>query len=286
MIFEFGPVSETLAMSVSSEGKLVKKYNSRFLVGTDMDLTRDQVGAMIGILPGAPHWEWPWATCRDIKIDRMMSRLPCSWWHADYEHSTDAPVPADNSDTAPDLRRVLRTTGTSQQGRNTLFDRLDVLITDAAGSPFDGGVPVTAYLPTITWKRDEPHTSLSQAYTALYSGHLNSLTFMSCDPETLLLEVTSEEKWEGDYHFWTHTYTMTYDPLGWQPKPLNAGLYEKYASGRRRIKESDGTETQEPQPLTPGGKVIPEAARPAACNFVDVDYYPTFAFGTLGLPTT
>lgn len=288
MIFEFGTVSETLSATLTSEGKLIKRYKSRFLAGADFALTRDQVCAMIGVVPGAPHWEWPWATCRDVSCERIMSREPCYWWYVDVEHSTDAPRPQGDggTDAAPELRRCLRKTGTSQQQRAILRDRNGDLIVDAAGSPYNGGVPVTAFLGTITWTRDELHNSLSMAQAKLLSGHLNETTFMGCEPETLMMEVVGEEKWEGDYHFWTFTYTATYDPLGWQPRPLNAGLYQKVAGKRERIMEDDDTPTQEPQPLTLAGAVVPLASRPGACNFVEVDHYYSYDFAELGLPIT
>lgn len=286
MAYDFAPVSRTLNVTVTSDGKLIKRYKTRFLFGSDVTLTEDQVCALIGILPGAPHWQWPYATCRDISCERIPSTEPCCWWHVDYDHSTDAAVPADNASTDPDVRRVLRETGTSQQQRAIIKDRNGVLLTDAAGSPFDGGVPVTEFLGTITWTRDETHTSDSQFKAKALSGHLNSTTFMGCAAKTLLLDVKGREKWEGNYHFWTFTYLMTYDPLGWQPRPVNAGLYKKVGGKRERILEDDKTPTQEPQPLTTAGDVVPIANRPGSCNFIDVDHYPTFNFASLGLPTT
>lgn len=286
MAFTFEKIEEDMDVSVNNDGKLIKQYTDIWLAKDSTALTRDQVAANIGVQPGAPHPDWPFATCRSIKIKRNKTRPPHCAWNATYIYSTDATVPNDDSDTDPELRRVNRSTGTSQQQRFIIKDKNGVLITDAAGSPFDGGVPVTDYMGTMVFERDETHTSGSMSQAALYSGKLNSDTFMGCAPETLMLDVVGKEKWEGNYHFWTFTYTMTYDKDGWQPAPANAGLWEKVSGSRVRILEDDGTPTDEPQPLDALGAVIPVDSRPAACNFIEVDHYPTFMFSSLGLPTT
>lgn len=286
MTFSFQSVKQDMDASVNSDGRFVKKYVDTYLAKSTTELTRDQVASSIGILPGAPHPDWEFATCNNIKISRRPTRAPHCAWDATYSYATDAVVPEDDGDTDPELRRVKRRTGTSTQQRFIIRDRNNEMILDAAGSPFDGGVPVTVYLGTLVFERDETHNSSKMSQAALLSGKLNSTTFMGCAPETLLLDVTGEENWEGAYHFWTFTYTMTYDKDGWQPAPANAGLYQLTSGQRVRITESDGSDTQQPQPLTALGNVVPEASRPAACNFIDVDFYPTFNFATLGLPTT
>lgn len=286
MAFSFELKTDTAKFSVNSDGKFIKTYNRMYLCKNETELTIDQVCANVGILPGAPFVNWSPATCHLIDPVRLPTVEPHCAWEVSYEWSTDAVVPQDSADTAPENRRVKRRTGTSTQQRFILRDRLNKMILDAAGSPYDGGVPVTVYLGTLVFERDETHNSSKMSQAALLSGKLNSTTFMGCAPETLLLEVTGEEKYEGAYHFWTFVYTMTYDKDGWQPQPANAGLYQLVSGQRTRIEENDGTATVQPQPLTVSGTVIPEASRPAACNFIDVDFYPTFNFATLGLPTT
>lgn len=287
-MFDFGRLSETLNISVNSDGKLVKKYHTRYLAGSDVDLTNDEVFAAIGILPGAPHYIWTNATCNDMKCETILSREPSRWWYVDYDHSTDATVPNDDADTDPALRRVNRSVSSSEQQIFIFQDEDGILILDAAGTPVDGGVPVTDFMGTITWERDETHTSTSMSQAAVLSGKTNLTTFMGCAPNTLMLTVTSKEKWEGNYHFWTFTYTMTYKKDGWQPAPANAGLWQiGYGGERERIKEpGDDSYTQEPQPLYADGTVIPVASRPGACNFLNVLHYPRLEFADLALPTT
>lgn len=297
MAFTFTLIEDVMSLTVDSSGKMIKTYDRKYLCKSDTEKTLDQVAAAVGVLPGAPHPDFAIATAKRIGTTRRPTLAPhCAWDHS-IHYSTEGVVPEDDESFDPEDRRVKRRTGTTQQQRFIIKDRNDVLITDAAGSAIDGGVPVTDYLGTITWERDEDHTSSSMSQAAILSGKINSLTFMGCDPETLMLEVTGEEKYEGSHHFWTFTYTMVYDRKGWQPKPLNAGLYQLKDGRRERIQEVDEAgkkqNTQEPQPLysssnvVPGpGRVIPVASRPGSCNFLDIDHYIAFDFTTLGLPTT
>jgi hypothetical protein len=277
-------LTSKLKAYVNSDGRLIKEYDDTYLCKSPINLTNDGACSECGVLPGAPHPEWPFATARSIECTRNMTHVPFCAWNISIHYSTEAVVPADNSDTSPELRRVKRRTGTMEQQRFIIKDRNGILITDAAGSPF-GGIPVTDRLGTYTFERDEDHNAGSMSQAAQYSGKLNSVTFAGCDPETLMLDVVGEEKWEGNYHFWTFSYVMTYDKDGWQPKPANAGLYYLAGGQRKRILEIDGTGlkgVQEPQPLSAAGAVIPVASRPAACNFITVDHYITFDFADLG----
>lgn len=286
MTMTFNRVSETLTVTVNTDGKLVKRYHTQYLCESATEMTRDEVADAVGIQPGAPHAEWPFATCNAINITRLPTREPYCKWHADYDHATDAVVPNDAADADPTLRRVNRSTGTQQQQKAIIRDKNGVMLVDTAGSPFDGGVPVTDRLGTITWKRDEDHTSTSTAQAFLLSGKLNDATFMGCAAGTLQLDVSGEEKWEGTYHFWTFTYVMTYNPEGHQPQPADAGLWELDRLGARRRIMENGEPAQTPQPLTTLGHVVPVANRPADCRFLTFEHYDEMDFTTLSLPTT
>lgn len=293
MPFETNLIVDEAGVTLNSDGRLVKTFHRRHRSKSTEEINIDAVHAAIGVLPGAPHPTWPYATCRSIKSTREMTREPHCAWITDYEYSTEAAAPSDEStsSTDPTARNVKRRTGTMQQQRFIIRDRLGVMITDAAGSPFDGGVPVTDYLGTLVFERDEVHSSTSMSQAVVLSGKINSDTYMGCSPGTLMMEVNGDEKREGSYHFWSFTYSMVYDKDGWQPRPANAGLYERHAGGVRRI-TFDGKPAQEPQPLFPStssgrpGEMIPNTLRPAACNFIEVDHYNTLAFSSLGLPTT
>lgn len=287
MAFEFGRLSRKLKISVDQDGRLVKQYDDTYLVLSDAATapTNDAACAAVGILPGAPHPDWAAATCDSIDCERNPTLPPHCSWNISYHYSTNAVVPENTTDPDPVLRRVKRRTATTEQQHFIVKDKNGDLIVDSAGSPPDGGVPVTDFFGSYTWERDEAHTSTSMQQAAAYSGRTNSTTFMGCAAGTLMLKVTGEEKWEGSYHYWTFTYQMDYDPDGWDPQPVNAGLYELVAGTRKRIMV-EGKPVQEPQPLDAAGAEIPVASRPGACIFIDVDHRTSFDFATLGLPTT
>lgn len=302
MGFSFALQSERGQDTVDSDGRFVKSYSKTYLVKSDSATynTLDEAKAGLGVLPGAPDPYWSAAKAVAISAVRLPTIPPHQMWEITVEYSTAAVVPESTTSTDPVDWRVKRRTGTAQQQRFIVKNRLGVLIVDGAGSPFEGGVPVTDYLGTMIFERNETHSTSSMSQAAILSGKINSATFMGCAAGTLMLDVTGEEKYEGGYHFWTFTYTMTYDKEGWQPKPANAGLYQNVGFAaiprRARILEADRTPVQEPQPLYPAydgvtltplpGSVIPVANRPADCNFITVDHYITFNFTTLGLPTT
>lgn len=291
MTFLFGRVERSEHVTVESNGRLKKTYDDTYLAIDDSAtaISTDDVLAGIGVLPGAPHPNWSAAICIDINVTQGASRAPHCYWHVSYHYSTFGEVPESQTSTAPDERRIRRKFTPTTQQRFILKDRLGNLITDAAGSCFDGGVPVDVRLGTLTFERDILHVNFDLETTFTRSGSLNSATWLGAAIGTVMLDMSAEEKWEGGYHFWTVTYTFCYDKDGWQPHPANAGLYQLplgVADRRTRIVEDDGTPTVEPQPLYANGALIPESLRATDGNFIAVDYYPTFDFNTLNLPLT
>lgn len=290
MAFSKELVKNTLKVTVSSDGKLVKEYMRAYLCKSDTELTNDEVGSAIGILPGAPHPDWNAARVRDINIDRRLTIEPYCAWDATFQYSTEATVPENSSSTDPELRRVNRSMSPTNQQRFITKDKHKKLITDKAGSPFDGGVPVTDFMGALNFERNEAHTGFNMQTALALSGHLNSTPFMGYAAGTLMLEVTATERWEGGYHFWATRYTMNYDKDGWQPRPLNAGLYQKIDGVRVVIDEEDSDgkprPAKEPQPLDIDGHVIPVADRPDACIFLEVEHYDEMEFADLNLPVS
>lgn len=293
MAFTIERLPVTAHYTVDQNGKFVKRYTTPYLVKSDSvtENTEDEVFAALNVQPGAPYANWAAARANDFNCTKKLTRPPHQAWDVSIGYSTDGVVPEDGGaggigSTDPVDFRVRRRLGISEQQRFIIKDKNGLLIVDAAGSPYDGGVPITDYWGWMEFVRNEPHSTDKMAQSVLYSGKLNSVTFMGCAPETLMLVCTGDEKYEGGYHFWTFTYTMTYNKEGWQPQPLNAGLWYLLAGVRTRITEGDGTNTLEPQPLTALGAVVPVASRPAGCTFRDIDYYNTFDFADLNLPTT
>jgi len=285
--------SDEMELTADKDGKLIKTYRRTYLCENETELTNDEVATNVGILPGAPHPTFSVATARKISVKRRETREPdCAWDHS-VEYSTDATVPESNTSHAPDARRVKRKISPAVQTENVFEDKNGDLITDAAGTPFDGGVSVDVRRGVLTFERDVLHADFDMAASFKISGKVNSTTWAGAAPGTVMVDLSAEEKWEGSYHFWTESWTFSYKEKGWNPRPANAGLYEIHDGKRRRIKEADGKDTQQVQPLYPkastspeGGSVIPVANRPADCNYIEVEYHDEMDFATFGLPLT
>ena len=170
-------------------------------------------------------------------------------------------------------------------------DRNGEMILNAAGQPFDGGVPVAVRMGVATATRNITAAGYNKNTVLATSGKLNSVAYLGAAIGTLQVDITAEEKYEGSYHFWAETYTFAYDPEGWQPKPMNAGFFYRDAYDvLTRIRNEDLGDTadptapvQEPEPLTTLGGLLPIADRPSLCNFITVDAYDSTAFAAFGL---
>lgn len=294
MAFTYGLLQDKLSSTLSKDGKPVKVYSRQYLLKSDsvsnQGVEAAEVGFILlsGIARGEPFVDNPGAFCVSIQTTRRKSRPPKQAWDVDCEWTTDAPQ-IDDED--PSKRRWKRKVGTSEQQRYVFRDKNKKLIVDSAGSPFDGGVPVNVRLFTGVWEHNVLAANYDINRPATLSGKLNSDTFLGCEPGTLLLDVTAEEQEEGKWRFWRETLTLTYDLLGWQPKPANAGLYhinrtKPNSPKRERIKDANNKDAVEPEPLYADGTVVPFHKRPGDCGFIDVPYYPTMAFSELNIPTT
>lgn len=291
MSFSVDIIEDSHADTMASDGKPVRTYKRKYLLSSDSGsfvgchAAREGFTSQTGIEKWySSHPENTGAVCMNVVTTRHSTAPPHQKWDVDVDWTTDAPK-MDEQD--PALRRWMRKVNTSEQQRHVFRDRDDNLIVDSAGSPFDGGVPVNVRLPTITWTHNVAWSDYDLTRPILLSGRLNSDYFLGCDPGTLLLDVTADEAWEGnDFHYVKETITVTFDPLSWQPKPANAGLFEIVDGKRERCTDDTGVPATEPQPLYENGSMVPVENRPDDCTFITVQYYYTTAFSDLNLPLT
>lgn len=281
MTITFELTGDTTNVDVSPIGKITRTHNRTYLAKSTSTtfVSSYEVAVATGFNAGDPHPLDAYALVRKINPVRKMTLVPQAW-DVSIEWSTEITTEAQN----PIDRRVIRSESTSDQTRYITKDRNGVMIQDTAGSPFDGGIPVNVKLPAMVFTRNETHdTQYYVGKANTLSGLLNSAAFAGAAAGTLMLNVQANEIYEGEYHYWAVTYTMSYDPLGWQPNPLNAGMYKLVSGKRVRITEN-GSPASEPTPLDASGAVVPVATRPDSCIFVDVDYYDTYDFALLDLP--
>lgn len=282
-------IDESCDETINNDGKPVINFHEVWRMRdtnsglVNINQARLNFQSNAGIQPGYVYSNFPYAYCKTVTPRKGKAKPPNQYWEVAVDYTTDCPL-IDDPD--PSHRRWVRSSSISSQQRYIFRDKNNQLIVDAAGSPFDGGIPVDVELTTLTWKHNTDWSVYDLGTQGKLSGCINSDTWAGCSPFTLKLAYTYEEQWEGKYHFASETFAITYDPLGWKPKPANAGLFYLKSGVRTRIKDAAGKDAQEPEPLTTAGAVVPVGSRPGSCTFITVDYYPTLAFDSLGLPLT
>jgi hypothetical protein len=284
--------SEGHSATISNDGKPVLSYTENWLLqdttssSVNIHQARLNFTSATGITPGAQYGNYTYSLCRTVTPTKRPTRQPYQAWDVAVEYTTDCPLIDDPN---PANRRWIREVTDSEQQRFIFRDRNNKLIVDAAGSPFDGGIPVNVRLKTWTWEHNVDASNYQLGKDDI-SGTINSDYFMGREPGTMYLTYRAKENWEGQYHFFTEFYTIIYDPLGWKPKPANAGLFylnQKNGKTTRTRIQVNGKDVVEPEPLSKDGyTVIPYDRRPQDCNFITVEYYESIPFNALNLPTT
>lgn len=287
MSITFELLTDDSVHGVDAAGKVTRTHQRTYLAKSNSAgfVSSYEVAVATGFSPGDTHPQDTAATVRKIAPKRHKTIPPHQKWDVSIEWSTETPT-IDEEAENPLNRRVVRSESTSDQSRYINRDKHGKLILTSSKTPFDGGIPINMKLGSINFTRNEDHGSGYYVGKAtILSGRVNSLPFLGADPGTLMLHVTADETYEGDYHFWAVNYSFVHDPLGWQPRPINASLFELVDGEPVRI-QVDGADATDPVPLDAAGSVIPVANRPDDCIFVEVDYYETMDFNSLGLPTS
>lgn len=281
---------------VEPNGRIINAYTRMYQYRTDAPYipTADQIVIDLGIFIGSLHPDDIFASCEDIDISMgpTPTRPPHTRRIITVSWSTKAPFPNAVS-TDPTLLRTEWEIGTVVQTRYIVRDRNGQMIVNAAGSPYDGGIPVDVRLGVATATRNIGGVGYDKSASVALSGKLNSTTFLGGAALTVQTDMKAKEYYEGAYHFWAETYTFTYDPLGWQPKPMNAGFFQRESVGSNVLKkilngdlgDTDNPDdpVQEPEPLDANGILVPPASRPSGCTFITVDAYASYDPNTLNL---
>lgn len=267
--------------TISSDGRIVRMYDVKLLVKADVDYSDYEIGTMLGYLLGTPHPHDPKAMLSDYDITRRPTRAPHCAWDVGLSYSTDAP-PLESNSVDPELARIKRNWQTTEQTLYIVRDRNGDPILNAAGDPFDGGIPITMELPTLVYERNE--LNFNGALMTLYANSLNSDVYSGAEPGTLKLKISAQETFESDFIYWKVRYEMAYFFLGWQPKPMNAGLYQVTGGFHRRCVDRDNRPVMSPVPLTESGEQVPTGSLPNGVNFITVPWFNSLSYSSLGLP--
>ncbi len=299
MSWGIGLLDASGTSEVQQDGRCVSRYMRKYLlVGTGeyVFASEPTVAAIVGITRGAPLSDDPNAICYSAQVEiGEKTRLGAGVQvrHVTYMFSTDAALPEEDDDD-PTTRRTIWSISPTIQSTYLIRDRNGDVILDSAAQPFDGGVPADVRLGTVTATRNLDAAGYDRAAVLANSGKLNSVTWEGGEPGTVQVDISAQEVYQGAFHFWAETYTFNYNPLGWQPQPLNAGFYARTAADGipLRILNSDigdtviatkDDECPEPQPLDADGVIVPYNQRPANCTFQTVDYFAEMDFADFNL---
>jgi hypothetical protein len=289
MTYTFERVAEKTKVSVSTDGKIVRTHTRSGIVRAGEDVSTNVIAANLGLIPGAVHPSDTGATLRDIDVDRKLTKGTNAAFDVVLQYSTDAPQP-DNNDDDPTTQKVKRSQGSVEQTFYIIKDKNGVAIVNAAGQPPAGGIPVSVQLPTFVYEKNIKH--YDRNLVAQWMNALNDDTFNGCAAKTLKLNITADEQFEGKTSYWAHRFEMAFNPLGWQPSYVNAGLMQVTTLAEGLLKPIIDPHTKqpvtEPWPLyaeghANEGKALPAGYAPGDVNFIAVEYFNEKDYSELGL---
>lgn len=308
--------------TTQNDGLVVSSYFQTYRYETD-SMTRPTpaaIAADIGISNGSPFVEDTNAICYDMDVKGDGITIPPYLKYlVGFKWATNATVPITFS-TDPTTRRTLWSVranteqrwvtkypvfASSSSSSSLAGVTSEQLIVNTAGQPPDGGIPVNVRIGQARATRNVAATSYNKSVVMAYSGAVNSVLYLGAPPGTLSVDVETEEKYEGGYHYWAEGWTFTYDARGVQPRFMSAGFFQRLGGSTpsssstsssgcnptlQRILNShltgistDTAPVQEPEPLDASGLLVPICSRPSGCFEVVVPYHPTLDFNSFGL---
>jgi len=207
---------------------LKRDHIRKFVATTDNDEGSYAVADASGLPSlGNAHPEDPVSLCVDVEA-RPVNGEP-SIWLVTCKYTNDLPNDTIDDDD-PMSVRPKASWGFEDHSRFVDKDRDDDPILNTAGDRYDDPIELVDSFPVLTIVRNRLTFSATQAYN--YNNSVNSDTFRGAAPGTLRVRMTASEEWKGDAAYWAVTYVFRYNPNGWQPKVLEAGLYQKVSGSR------------------------------------------------------
>lgn len=152
-------------------------------------------------------------------------------------------------------------------------------VCNSIGDPFQTATMRQMNQPILTVTRNE--ASFQPAYH-LYANTVNSDVFYGGAPGTVLCQPVKQhrEKSATYGYYWPTTFSMVYNPDGWNVKLINQGFRSRNPRGVLKQILVQGTPITEPCLLTPSGDVMPRGVPPVILEFKP---YHKMPFSVLGL---
>jgi len=226
-------VSERYEGRTSKVGKHLMREHTREFVAQSTANERSWAVAQASGVPviGDSHPEDAASLCVDVAVSPGGDP---SVWGVQCKYTNDLPD-ADIADDDATSSQQPGTPASSSSGSQESWsfeehsryvgqDRDDKPILNTAGDRYEDPVEIVDCFPTLTISKNKASFDVSDAY--LYNNAVNSDTFRGAEPGTLRVKITATQQFANDEHFWATTYTFRYNPNGWQPTILEAGLYQ------------------------------------------------------------
>ena len=221
-------VNERFEGRTSKIGLYLKRDHVRQFVAESSASERSCAVAQASGVPslGDAHPEDGVALCVDIDV--KPNGAPNAW-AISCKYTND--LPDDTIDDEDPLAIRAKSSWSFEDiSRFVGQDRDGNPILNAAGDRYEEPIEVVDSFPTLTVTKNR--SSFSAATAFAYNNSVNSDTYRGAEPGTLRVRITANEEWKNDSPYWPTNYVFRYNPHGWQPTILEAGLYQKVLSSR------------------------------------------------------
>jgi hypothetical protein len=226
-------VSERYEGRTSKVGKHLMREHTREFVAQSTANERSWAVAQASGVPviGDSHPEDAASLCVDVAVspggDPSVWGIQCKYTN----DLPDADIADDDATSSQQPGTAASSSSGSQESwsfeehsRYVTQDFLGDPILNSAGDRYEDPIEMVDVFPTLTISKNKASFDPAQAY--LYNNATNGDTFRGADPFTLRVKITATQQFANDQHFWATTYTFRYNPNGWNPEVLEAGMYQ------------------------------------------------------------
>ncbi len=271
-IISIAPIPGNRSASQDKDGNVV--YSASYSILTDDDATSElYVANHCGFNVGSSYNGMP---IQSINIEE--SSDPRQW-----TLSLTYGKIKQESDPDPRNQPAVLSVSYENHQRPIDYDATGKPIVNTCGDAFSDYTMVDEARPVLTFKKNMSDFPWTVANT--YSNKVNRDTIYGCEPGTLKFERVSGNQQYATVNgeeitYYDVTYEISYDPEGWNNKPvLNIG-YRELVDGVKKNIQIDGKDITTPVLLDEDGKRAEEGTPPHLLTFKkyrDITFEPIFA---------
>lgn len=273
--------------SVDLDGRVINTFRERYRFESAERLTPKQALANQSYLPFQSHVDDPFAYLRKGKAVEVSGKRNPWWYEFDLEWSSEIPSQPQQDPSNPAADPIEMEIGGNERMVAVYRDRNGKAILNSA-KDFFSDPAIERPITTIYVRVTRSVLSFTPADAFAIADRVNSDAYLAATtgqlkmgaPVGRLVPATGQRP-----QHWRVTYTMLYDPLGWQPKVLDQGL--------RRLNDDDQLvpildkeglhPITEPVPLDGAGQPVPPEELPDGAHFNEFEVLLETSFASLGL---